>query len=259
LSALRLDNAGFSPILQPVAGEFSLGRMIGVVGPNGAGKSTLLRIVAGIWKPTSGSVTLDGKDLVRLSARRRAVLLSFMPQQIPDDILFTAGEFVEMGMYAHRGVWGRIPAPSRRRLADIIAEFRLESHRDTPLSRLSGGERQRAAVARCVAQGSPVILLDEPIASLDLEYQLGILRELSRLANNGHLVMLSIHHLELAAKFCDELILLSHGALYARGDPRSVLTERSVEDVFHVQARIFPDPFSRALRISVDDGMGYPG
>lgn len=251
LNALELEGAGYSPILQPLSGGFSSGRMVGVVGPNGAGKSTLLRLMAGIWKPTSGAVRVGGKVMTRLSARQRALLLSFMPQQVPDDILFTVREFVEMGMYAHRGAWGWIPAPARRRVGDIIAEFRLESHGDEPLSRLSGGERQRAAIARCVAQGSPVILLDEPIASLDLEHQLGILGELSRLADAGHLVVLSIHHLELAAEYCDELVLLSGGVLYARGEPRSVLTERSLAEVFHVSAKVFEDPCSQALRLSV--------
>lgn len=232
--------------------------MVGIVGPNGAGKSTLLRLMAGIWKPTSGTVTLGARSLARLSARRRAALLSFMPQQIPEDILFTVREFVEMGMYPYRDIWGQIPALSRRRVEDIIADFRLAHYRDTPLLRLSGGERQRAAVARCVAQGSPVILLDEPIASLDLEHQLSILRELSRLAQAGHLVVLSIHHLELAAQFCDEMILLSQGALYARGDPRSVLTERSVGDVFHVPAKVFEDPYSHVLRLSVSDAKEVP-
>ena len=251
MTAVRVEAVAYRSILRGISAQWAGGEMVGVIGPNGAGKSTLLRILAGVRQPTQGAVTVDGARAAHLQARARARLLSFMPQQLAEDIPYTVAEFVEMGLYAHRDAWGQLAKEQRGRVAAALARMNLAPHARTPLAELSGGERQRAAVARCLAQGSPVILLDEPIANLDLYYQVEILAELARLASEGRLVILAIHNLELAARYCSSLFLLGEGRLRAAGKPEHVLAESTLREVFRVDAKLFRDPYSGSLRLSL--------
>ncbi len=247
---MQLQGIGYEGVLQSMTASFLGGDMVGIIGPNGAGKSTLLRVMAGMWHATQGVITVNGDPVTRINARQRARKIAFMPQELSEGIGFTVAEFIEMGLYAQRTKMGSLPREARDQVSDAIEVFNLQPHAAMPLMKLSGGERQRVAVARCLAQGSPIILLDEPIANLDLHYQIEILETLSDLAKNGHLVILSIHNLELAAQYCTTLCLLSHGTLVAHGAPNKVLTEKAIDQVFHVSARIYLDPFTDALRLS---------
>jgi ABC-type cobalamin/Fe3+-siderophores transport system ATPase subunit len=247
---LELQNVSYHGILHDVNLAWSHGQFVGLIGPNGAGKSTLLRILAGIWRPTTGSVYLNGKALSDMSARRRAKEIAYLPQHMPEDVAFTVEQYVEMGRYAYRTPWGHLEPESKEAVTNALNTLNLLDYRNAHLERLSGGERQRAGIARCIAQGSPIILLDEPISSLDLYYQVDILRRLQRLAHQGYLIVTAIHNLELAARYCTRLVLLHHGRIYAHSSPNDVLTERALLDVFQVSAKTYADPYDGFLRVS---------
>lgn len=250
LPVLRLEQVSFRGILRDVTLGWVCGQLIGLIGPNGAGKSTLLRIAAGIAHPTSGGVYLKGKLLRDIPPRQRAKEMAYLPQQIPENVMFTVEQYVEMGRYPYRTPWGSLDRESREAVRQALNTLNLSRYRDVRLERLSGGERQRAGIARCIAQGSRIILLDEPISNLDLYYQVDILKRLQLLARQGYLIVVSIHNLELAARYCDTLVLLHNGQVYAHGSPPEVLTEQALLDVFRVPVKIYTDPHAGFLRVS---------
>ncbi|GMA60139.1 ABC transporter ATP-binding protein [Alicyclobacillus fastidiosus] len=256
---LTLESVAQSPILSDVTASFEAGRVVGLIGPNGAGKSTLLRTIAGLLPPTGGAVCVDGADIHRLSPRRRAQRVAYLPQSLAEDIPYTIREFVEMGRYSHGRLWA-----GARRVADVdqvqqaLDQMGLQALQDAPLQRVSGGERQRAGIARCLAQESRVMLLDEPISNLDIYYQLDIMTQLTRLASRGHLILIAIHHLEFALRFCDELLVISDGQLYAQGETGQVFTSAMVRDVFGVEATIFLDPVQQHARLSLSSAEEGP-
>ncbi|MBX5437504.1 MAG: ABC transporter ATP-binding protein [Alicyclobacillaceae bacterium] len=253
MALLRLDAVRWRDVLRDISLAWPRGRLIGLVGPNGAGKSTLLRVAAGVWRPTAGVVTIAGMPLHRLSPRQRARHLAYMPQQLPEEAPYTVRQYVAMGRYAYGTRWTGYERGNMGREAVDAALRRmgLEGKGDVPINRLSGGERQRAVLARCLTQGSPVLLLDEPIASLDLHYQVDVLKQLRALAAEGYLVVIAIHHLELAARYCDEVVLLHGGRVTGSGLPAAVLTEAAVREAFGIHVRTYKDPFTGALRLSL--------
>lgn len=272
---LELSDVSYLDIVHGVSTRLDGGQLIGLLGPNGAGKSTLLRLATGVLTPTAGCVQIGEQDMRSFNPRDRARQIAYLPQQLPDDIPFTVREFVEMGRYAHRAV-DRVPSasawrtsavrqqqadtsstrqrPSGRAVVDsALQRMSLTNWADAPMRTLSGGERQRAGIARCLAQESRVLLLDEPIASLDLYYQVDILQQLRKLAEEGYLVVVAIHHLELAIRFCSRFLLLHCGRMVRHGDVSEVMTEEALAEVFRIQARTYRDPFTGTLRLSVVD------
>ncbi|QQE79944.1 ABC transporter ATP-binding protein [Alicyclobacillus sp. SO9] len=254
MSTLRIEALDFRTALKDISAVWEPGQLMGVIGPNGAGKSTLLKLVSGVERPDSGRVWLDGDLLGKLNAKERARRLAYLPQQVPVDVLFTVREFVEMGRYAHQSPWGGFNISSKQAVNQAIHRLNLDELVHTPLGQLSGGERQRAAIARCLAQETEVLVLDEPISNLDLYYQVEILQLLRQLASEGYLVVLAIHHLELAAQYCSHMTLLNHGAVYAQGKTEEVLKPEAVAEVFHMNVKMFRDPFDSSLRISCTPG-----
>jgi iron complex transport system ATP-binding protein len=251
LPMLQLDCVAFDPVLAPVTISFEPGRLVGVIGPNGAGKSTLLKTIAGLLAATSGRVLVDHVDLRTVSSKLRAQKLAYLPQTLAEDIPYTVREFVEMGRFSHQSMWSEVPKTGKARVEDALAEMGLTTFADRPMYQVSGGERQRAGIARCLAQESPILLLDEPISNLDIFYQLDIMGKLSELAARGHLLLVAIHHLEFALRFCDDLLVLTNGKLVAFGPVEDVFTEDLIHEVFGIDAAMFTDPIRHYPRLSV--------
>ncbi|OJX63160.1 MAG: hemin ABC transporter ATP-binding protein [Micrococcales bacterium 73-13] len=227
-------------ILDGISLEIGYGRVLALVGPNGAGKSTLLGVLAGDTAPTGGSVELDGRPLGDWSpaelARRRGVLL----QQNAVAFSFTGRQVVEMG----RAPWLGTPSADddERAIEAALAETDATAFADRPFPTLSGGERARISLARVLAQETPVLLLDEPTAALDLGHQEDVLRIARRLAGRGRAVVAVLHDLSLAAAYADDLVMLDRGRLVADGSPAEVLSAERVEEVYRTPVRILPDP-----------------
>ena len=235
LRAVRFGFARRPAFLGPVTLSVGPGSCWGVVGPNGAGKSTLLRLMAGLVMPRSGEVLIAGRRMHDHSTRDRAKTLAFVPQAVVGDADLTVRETVLMGRYPHRS-FGLFESSADRRVAErMLALTETAAFADRKLGTLSGGEAQRVHVAAALAQEPSVLLLDEPTASLDLKHQLGIFQLLCDAARRDALAVVVVtHDVNLAARFCSDVIMLDDGRVSAIGSPEAVLTPALLSTVFDV-------------------------
>lgn len=206
------------------------GEMLGVIGANGAGKSTLLHCLAGI-QAYRGEIRLAGTPLDSIAERQRAQQLGFLPQSSHSAWALSVRDVISLG----RLPWGDTNAEA---IAKAAAVAQVEDWLDRQVDQLSGGQQARVWLARVLAGQPRVLLADEPVASLDLFQQQNVLRLLRRYAQSGRGVMLSIHDLSLAARYCDRLCLLHEGRLLALGTPAQVLTRQHLQQAFQVDAHI---------------------
>ena len=227
------------------------GQLVGLIGPNGAGKSTLLRTISGIMRYRSGSVRLEGEDLRSLSPRDVAATLALVPQIAPYTYGFTSIELVLMGRYPHLGRFQIEGREDERIAKDAMRLTETEQFADRTLDTLSGGERQRVFVARALAQQPRILLMDEPTANLDVLHQLKVLDLVRQLVDDGLTAVAAIHDLNMAARYCDKLVLLNSGRVLAVGSPEDVLTPETIESAFGVKSAVFRDPITGALAISL--------
>jgi iron complex transport system ATP-binding protein len=224
---------GAVSVLSGVSLAVDPGTFLGLIGPNGAGKTTLLRTVNGVLEPDAGTVTVAGEDVHGLPAKAASRLVATVPQNTALSFDFSVRDVVAMGRYPHRDRLGRDPGAAGTDPVETTME-RADVARfaDRPVTELSGGERSRVLLARALAQDTPVLLLDEPTASLDVNHQIRTLELVSDLLTDGKTVVAAIHDLDLAARYCDELALLSDGEIAARGSPADVLGDGALGDAF---------------------------
>lgn len=220
-------------ILRGISFEIQAGAFLGIIGPNGSGKSTLLRTMAGVLTPTVGSVRLDGREVGRVSGRELARRLAIVPQDNPVAFEYTVLEVILMGRSPHLGRFELEKSRDIEIATDALKRTNLLSLADHRIGILSGGERQRAMIARALAQETEILFLDEPTAHLDINYQVEILH-LVRRENIEHqkTVVVVLHDLNLAAEFCDRLIMLRDGELFASGRPDDVITAENVQKAY---------------------------
>lgn len=212
------------------------GSTVGLLGPNGSGKSSLLRLLAGIDRPDSGSVQLDGRELHAMSRRAVARRVATVGQHADTDLDITVRDIVRLGRIPHTSVFGG--RDDTTAVTAAMAATGLRSMADRLWHTLSGGERQRVQIARALAQEPSELLLDEPTNHLDVAHQLEILAMIRLLPVTS---VVALHDLNLAAMFCDHLVVLSAGRVVATGSPAEVLTEDLVADVYGVRCRISVD------------------
>ena len=227
------------------------GQFVGLIGPNGAGKSTLLRAISNVLSYQEGSVSLYGEELRSMSAKRVAELLALVPQIAPYTQGFTAFELVLMGRYPHLGRFQVEGASDDLIAKDAMRLTETETFSSRTIETLSGGERQRVFLARAVAQQPQVLLLDEPTSNLDVLHQLKILTLVERLVEDGLTAVAAIHDLNLAARFCDRLVLLAGGRVVTEGTAQEVLTPETIESAFGVKSAIYREPVTGALAVSL--------
>ena len=227
-------------VLDSVSCAIERGEFVGLVGPNGAGKTTLLRAVNGVLAPDEGTVTLDGDAVSGLDARAVGRRVATVPQDTHVGFAFTAEQLVEMGRTPHRSRldWSDHGDPVER----ALARTETVDLRDRTVEELSGGERQRILLARALAQETPGLVLDEPTASLDINHQVGVLDIVRELVDEGRAAVAAIHDLDLAARYCDRLLLLQGGTIQASGPPDAVLADPSLEEAFDTQTAVTRNP-----------------
>ncbi|SES21180.1 iron complex transport system ATP-binding protein [Lentzea xinjiangensis] len=214
------------------------GETVGLIGPNGSGKSSLLRCIAGLRTPTGGVVRYDGADIASWSAREKARQLAFVEQTADTDSDLRVSEVVMLGRTAHRSRWRGPDAADHEVVAAALDRLGLTALADRPWKQLSGGERQRTHLARALAQRTSALLLDEPTNHLDVRHQL----ELMELASSTpQTVVVALHDLALAARYCDRLVLMHGGTVVADGPAADVLTAPLLRAVFDVEAEIGRD------------------
>jgi iron complex transport system ATP-binding protein len=221
------------------------GRVTIIIGANACGKSTLLGILARVHVPLAGRVELDGRDAATLPRRTFAQTVGLLPQHpsAPDGL--TVAELVSRGRHPHRGVFQRWSADDAAKVDAAMARTGVAELADRPVGDLSGGQRQRVWIAMALAQDPRILLLDEPTTFLDLSHQielLDLLRDLNR--TDGRTVVIVLHELNLAARYADDLVVMSHGRVVAHGDPADVLTSEVVSEAFSLDALVMPDPLT---------------
>jgi iron complex transport system ATP-binding protein len=223
-------------VLKDVSLALSSGHLVALVGPNGAGKTTLLRALAGLV-PSDGAIEVGGAALSSLSLRERARRFAYLPQGHVVHWPLAARDIVALGRYPHGAT-----DPARLTPKDTEAVLRAMQAADVMefserrVTELSGGERSRVALARVLAVEAPVILADEPTASLDPRHQFDVMKSLRASADKGVLVIVVTHDLGLAARFADTVLVLSDGRLVSRGAPAEALSEKVMGDVFRISA-----------------------
>ncbi|GLI02251.1 ABC transporter ATP-binding protein [Phytohabitans aurantiacus] len=219
------------------------GKVTAIVGANACGKSTLLRGLARLLAPRSGAVYLDGKALTDLSTLDVAKVLGLLPQTpiAPDGI--TVADLVARGRYPHQGWFRRWTERDHTAVAGALEATGTADLVDRPIRELSGGQRQRVWVAMALAQDTDLLLLDEPTTYLDINHQVELLRLLCKLnAEAGKTIVIVMHDLNLACRFCDHVIAMCEGSIVAEGAPTDVITAELVEKVFGLSCMIVPDP-----------------
>ena len=223
-------------VLHDVSLSLPSGQLVALVGPNGAGKTTLLRALAGLVS-SSGTVEVGGDHLSSLPLRERAKRFGYLPQGHLVHWPLPAKDVVALGRYPHGAT-----DPARLSPRDEAAVLRamqatnVVEFAERPVTELSGGERSRVALARVLAVEAPIVLADEPTASLDPRYQIDVMRNLRSAADRGVLVVVVTHDLGLAARFADTVLVLSDGRLVAQGKPAQALSEQVMADVFRISA-----------------------
>lgn len=225
---------GGVPILHGVDCAFEPGLLTGVIGPNGAGKSTLLKALAQVTAKASGRVLVDGRDAAALGERERARLIAYLPQGQDVHWPLAAERLVALGRLPHLAPFSRLGADDEAAVDQAMADADVLHLKGRTATALSGGERSRVLLARALAVGAPVLIADEPLAALDPAHRLRTMELLRTLAARGQTVLVVMHDLTLASRFCDRLVLMNGGRLAASGDVAIVLTEDKLREVYGV-------------------------
>ncbi len=223
-------------VLRDVSFSVQPGSMTGLIGPNGAGKSTLLRALLRLVAPTHGTIRLGDQDITHWPTHRLQGLIGYLAQGQIIHWPLTVENLVALGRPAMAQPLGQPDAQDLAAIEDALHKTRLQDLRTRPVMSLSGGERARVLLARVLAGPAQVLLVDEPVASLDPYHQLGIMDLLAATAREGRGVAVVLHDLSLAARFCDRLVLLADGIVAADGTPADVLTPERLAQVYRVDA-----------------------
>ncbi|KQR50871.1 hypothetical protein ASF88_16725 [Leifsonia sp. Leaf336] len=235
-------------ILSGVSLDVAPGTFLALTGPNGAGKTTLLLALAGIVRPSAGTVKIDGAEVSRLHARVRAATVALVEQLAQTDSALTVREVVGLGRIPHSRMLRRIRPEDRSIIEGVLTQVGLAALAGQRWDRLSGGQRQRAHIARALAQKPAVLFLDEPTNHLDIEGKLAVLGIARRLTSTGMTVVACLHDLDLAAEFADEIVVMHDGCVVSRGTAEDALSPAVVERVFRVRTELLATSDGLAFR-----------
>ncbi len=246
-------------ILQNVSVNFPEGKRIAIIGANGAGKSTLLKVLAALNSDYQGEVLLGGENIRNLSRKKIARSLAVMPQtmQAPPDI--TVERLIDYGRFPYRGIFsGSNPKEDKAATDWAIKVVKLEDFKNRQVISLSGGERQRARIAMALAQKPQIILFDEPTTYLDIAHQLEVM-QIIRLINEkfGMTAIMVLHDINHVIEYADEVVVIKNAGIFAQGNPKKILNENLLAEVFGVKAEIFTNSAGKNIVFPVSTLENY--
>ena len=234
---------GSRKILHEISLNVQSGEVLALIGPNGAGKSTLIRAASGVI-PYAGHVRTNGDDFVSLSPMLRAKYIATVPQAVSMPPAFTVWETVLLGRTPYLGFLGQTSQPDEEIARESLQRVSALHFTDRRIGELSGGEQQRILLARALCQSTPILLLDEPTAHLDLQYQVNLLELVVELAHKDKLaVLVALHDLNLAAHYADRIALMVGGSIKAIGKPDEVLKPDLIADAYCLPVQVIKHPF----------------
>ncbi|HSL93236.1 MAG TPA: ABC transporter ATP-binding protein [Bacillota bacterium] len=255
-NAILVQNLSFSysatePVLTNVTLSIASGSFTGILGPNGAGKSTLLKLLSRWYKPDSGEIRISGESTKTMNHRELARRIAVVEheQRFATDI--TVRELVALGRLPYQSLLSEESEADRKAVELALTRGGLQELSERALSTLSGGERQRARLAMALAQDASILALDEPTTHLDIKHQLELLTLLETLKARGLTVLAVLHDLNLAALFCEELVLLREGQVYATGTVRQVLTAENIAAVYDCRATVYQHPIHGVPQVAL--------
>lgn len=220
-----------NPLIKEIDISFLIGQFVGLLGANGSGKTTILKLLSGFLRPSSGVVRLWGRDLMTYKNKDRAKLICYLPQILDMNLPFKVKELVSMGLYPYE----IMPELTVDEALDMVG---LREKADMNLTNLSGGERRRAFIAMTLLQGAGILLLDEPLANLDIKYQIELLRMLQELRDKkGITIIMALHDINMAFKF-ERIILIKKGRILYSGPPEVALTRERIREAFDIDLGI---------------------
>ena len=249
-------------VLNDINFEAKPGEILGIIGPNGSGKSTLIRSITRLISPHSGQIFVDGHNIASMSRGDLARLVAVVPQNAALPEVFTAFEIVLMGRTPHLGLFTYEGEKDLAIVQRAMEATQTTAFAERRVGELSGGERQRLIIARALAQEPKIILLDEPTASLDINYQIETLNMIRQLCLEQKLVVVTaLHDLNLAAQYCDRLVMLSKGEIYCDGVPEAVIKTQTIREVYGAEVCVYPHPVNDlpATLIMSEKNRNKPG
>ena len=235
-------NVGDKRILKGIDLDFTSGAIYGIIGPNGAGKSTLLKHMMRIIEPPKNTIFMDEVDIRQLKMKEYAKKCSFVFQENPRDIDFTAEEMIEMGRYPYLDYLGHVNKSDRDIIENITRELFLEPFLKRSMLSLSGGEAQKVFIGRALAQQTPILLLDEPISMLDVHNSVELLNCLKAIKDKHKLtIIMVLHDLNLAFQYCDHIVLMNQGEVVLSGTREEVLDSELLQQVYHHKLKVIKE------------------
>ena len=254
MAVLQVDNLqigyGSRCVLKEASFSIGKGEIVGIIGCNGAGKSTLLKTIRGLLPKQGGSVSYFGKPLEAYADKELATKIAYLQQHVELGFGYTGKDIVMAGRYPYMKWWER-ESEADEKLALACMEYTgTAALAKRPINEVSGGQKQRILIAKVLAHQTPIIFLDEPTTGLDMVYQEEIFRFAKALAGQGKTVLMVVHELNLASKYCSRILLLGEGTLLADGAPQAVFTEELLSRAYKADICVERDEVNHNLHIT---------
>lgn len=236
---------GDAEILKDIRLQLDKNSFVGIIGPNGSGKTTLLRNISTWYKPHGGTVLIHGRDVLSFTSRALAHEMAFVTQNANIEFEFTAMDIVLMGRSPYIPRFGSETKEDIEKTEEVMWLTNTWEFRDRSVTTLSAGEMQRVMIARALVQDTPILLMDEPISNLDINHQIQIMDLIKGYQRKrGVTVVMVLHDLNIAAQYCQELVLLDGGRIFCWGEPESVLTADNIRAIYGIDVHIMDNPLS---------------
>jgi len=239
-------------ILKNLSFRVEKGELVGIIGPNGAGKSTLLKTLMGILPLLAGQIYFDGQTINGLSKKAFAKKVAYLQQNVEIELGYTGEDVVAAGRYPYLNWWESITDTDKQIIKLCMTCTGVEKLAETPVNSVSGGQKQRILLAKVLAQQTPLMLLDEPSTGLDIVYQEEIFRFCQEMTKAGKTILMAVHEIALAARYCTRLLLISDGKLLADGTPEQVLQDDLISKAYHADLKILRSSISNNLEVALN-------
>ncbi|MBN1215580.1 MAG: ABC transporter ATP-binding protein [Candidatus Lokiarchaeota archaeon] len=246
-------------IINDITLNFEKGHLYGVLGPNGSGKTTLLKLLIGLLKQNHGQVYIDDINLKKFSIRDIAKQVTMVNQTNYIEFDYKVSEVIKMGRYVYISRFSNESDEDKQIINDVIEQLKLTKLKDRKFNNLSGGEQQKVIIARAIAQKARILLLDEPISHLDINYQIEFMNLFRNYVKKGLIVILILHDLNIAAQYCDKIILMNNGTIMEFGNIQNVLTKNNIQKTYGIDVIIRKNNLTNSIYITpINDNHSLP-